>query len=355
MSAIDVEELLEPISLEAPCGEDLAYDPAFQEMLRTAEGQLEQRMGDSVKPAVEPDWRRTRALALGLFSRTKDIRVSVMLARALLHTDGLAGLSSGLMLTRRLTTDFWDCAYPQLDPDDGNDPTERVNSLLDLCGLEPVLTPLRTIPLVHSRVFGPVSVRDVEVAEGKAPPPTESAAPPMDMANVTAAFLDCELEELRGTAAALVSALNDVETIQSFVNEQVSASEAPDLAPLAGLLKEATTLVQTRLQERNDQATSETTAAGEEGKRAEPVNSAGSPSEPPSQRMSGDIHSREDVVRVLDRLCDYYARSEPSSPVPLLLQRARRLATKDFMEIVRDLAPDAVSQIETIRGPDSEP
>jgi type VI secretion system protein ImpA len=56
------------------------------------------------------------------------------------------------------------------------------------------------------------------------------------------------------------------------------------------------------------------------------------------------------VVRTLDRICGYYARNEPSSPIPLLLRRARRLVTMDFVDIVRDLAPDALAQVEALRG-----
>jgi type VI secretion system protein ImpA len=70
----------------------------------------------------------------------------------------------------------------------------------------------------------------------------------------------------------------------------------------------------------------------------------------PAPRPVGEIRSREDVVRVLERICDYYSRNEPSSPVPLLLRRAQRLATGSFMEIVRDLAPDAIKTIEQICG-----
>ena len=61
------------------------------------------------------------------------------------------------------------------------------------------------------------------------------------------------------------------------------------------------------------------------------------------------------MVRAIDRICDYYSRNEPSSPVPLLLLRARRLATGSFVDIVRDLAPDALAQIEKVCGLNNEP
>ena len=59
------------------------------------------------------------------------------------------------------------------------------------------------------------------------------------------------------------------------------------------------------------------------------------------------------MIRMLDVLCEYYKQNEPSSPVPLLLQRARRLVSMDFEGIVRDIAPDALGQVKLIRGVDT--
>ena len=48
-----------------------------------------------------------------------------------------------------------------------------------------------------------------------------------------------------------------------------------------------------------------------------------------SSPISGDIRSREDVIKVLNKICDFYAKAEPSSPVPLVLKRAARLVDMD--------------------------
>ncbi len=68
----------------------------------------------------------------------------------------------------------------------------------------------------------------------------------------------------------------------------------------------------------------------------------------------GEIASREDVIRMLDKICEYFNRYEPSSPVPFLLKRAKTLATKDFMEILLDLAPGGAEQASLIFGVHSE-
>ncbi|MHC4087924.1 MAG: type VI secretion system ImpA family N-terminal domain-containing protein [Planctomycetota bacterium] len=49
-----------------------------------------------------------------------------------MKTEGLAGLCDGLAVLRGLLERFWDNLYPQLDPDDNNDPLERINILQSL-------------------------------------------------------------------------------------------------------------------------------------------------------------------------------------------------------------------------------
>jgi type VI secretion system protein ImpA len=81
-----------------------------------------------------------------------------------------------------------------------------------------------------------------------------------------------------------------------------------------------------------------------------------SPSEMAAETTSGRapshgaIASREDAIRALDRVCEWMDRNEPSHPAPLLIRRAKRLISKNFIEIIRDLAPDGLSQVEKLAG-----
>jgi type VI secretion system protein ImpA len=63
-----------------------------------------------------------------------------------------------------------------------------------------------------------------------------------------------------------------------------------------------------------------------------------------------DIRSRKDAQRVLEKVCQYFERNEPSSPIPLLLRRAQRLMSRSFLEIVQDICPDALSRVQDIGG-----
>ena len=70
--------------------------------------------------------------------------------------------------------------------------------------------------------------------------------------------------------------------------------------------------------------------------------------------IRGAVSEDGQYLRVLDKVCEYYGRYEPSSPVPVLVRRAQRLVSKSFMEIIQDLSPDSVRQIEVISGPTEE-
>jgi type VI secretion system protein ImpA len=71
--------------------------------------------------------------------------------------------------------------------------------------------------------------------------------------------------------------------------------------------------------------------------------------------VSGAVNDRNDVVRMIDRICEYYTVNEPSSPVPLLLRRAQRLVAKSFYEILEDIAPDSMAQAKVISGKSDKP
>jgi len=53
--------------------------------------------------------------------------------------------------------------------------------------------------------------------------------------------------------------------------------------------------------------------------------------------VSGSIRSREQVVRAIDSICEYYRQVEPCSPVPFLLRRAQKLAVMDFVQALQEL------------------
>jgi type VI secretion system protein ImpA len=343
MTRIDIGSLLHPVSDDSPCGDNLEYDPAFGDLERAAQGTPERAMGNLVIPAVEPDWGDVCDKAVALFERTKDLRIAVLLLHGAVKTGGLQAFADVLTLIRNLIVDYWETVHPQLDREDNDDPTLRMNSLLVLNDRTGVVASLSRCPLVSSRALGRVSLRDIRIVAGEITAQNDEEASRLDAALVSAAFMDGDLDEIKANAEAVDAALDALQSMSEFLLDKVG-SQAPQLDPLAAELKAMKRVLAEQIGRRTGtpvDAPSDSAAAGER-----PVGAA--PAAP------GEIRSREDVVRMIERICDYYERHEPSSPVPLLLRRAKRLVAKDFMEILRDLTPDGVSQAELIGGLDRE-
>ena len=332
---IDAAKFTGPLAGDSPSGPNLEYDADFLALERAQQGKPEQVMGDTVKPAEDPDWREVRERAEALLGRARDLRVAYALTAASLKLDGLPGLAGGLSVIRQLLEGQWDTVHPQLDAEDDDDPTLRMNSLVGLAAADGLLKLLREAPLVQSKAMGRFSLRDVRIASGKMPAPANLANPPQQ-AQIDAAFLDAELDGLKASADATATASDQVSAVDKLLVDKVGSS-APELKPLVLDLNEIKRVLGEKLAARG------AAGAPSEGDASGAPQAGGSGG-------SGEVGSRDDVIRTLDRLCEYYRRFEPSSPIPLLLQRAKRLVAKDFMEIIRDMTPSGVAEAELLGG-----
>jgi type VI secretion system protein ImpA len=61
----------------------------------------------------------------------------------------------------------------------------------------------------------------------------------------------------------------------------------------------------------------------------------------PLSAQSYKVETRAQAIALLDQVQRYFRHSEPSSPVPMLCERARALAERDFMAVLRDVLPKA--------------
>ena len=339
---MDVPLLLTAVSATSPCGEDMEYDAQFLQLERDAKGQPERSMGDSILPAEPPEWRSIQQQSLDLLQRSKDLRITHFLLQSTLALQGVAGLAEVLTLINALLRQYWADLHPRLDADDDNDPTVRINALTGLT-CETNIRLLRESILTRSRTFGPVSLRAALNASGL----QSFADEQLGNQQLNAAFLDSDPEQLQATREALSAARAACEAIEQHVNDQVGSAQGVDLSALKQPLKQALQLLNQAVP--GTDSSSDPEAVSEDD--APSVDYAAAPAAP---RPTGDIATRDDVLRSLDKILAYYTRHEPSSPLPVLLNRAKNLVHADFAAIVRNLIPDGMSQFENLRGPDSE-
>lgn len=345
MNDTTIASFASALDADQPSGENLEYDAQYLALETALEGTPEVEYGGTVTPATPPDWQAVQALALALMARTRDLRVALALTRSALALQGAAGLADGLALLDWMLDQQWDTVHPQLEAEDDFDPMLRINVLAGLVAPAQLLRELRTTPLVRVKALGSFSLRDIEQARDGVRVSEDSDEDGSEQPTRTnpnligAAFSAADPGELAATATALQTARDAAQAIEAHLAQHVGVGKQLDLAPLSTLIDQALTAMR-------DYAPAP--AAGQDAEAAD----AAAPDGQVAMRQTASdvVSSRADVVRLLDRICDYYDQQEPASPIPLLLQRARRLVDKRFAELVQDLAPDGLSQLSRASG-----
>jgi type VI secretion system protein ImpA len=353
MSLLELEALLAPVSESAPAGDNLEYQPEFATLEEAALGRPERQMGSGTIPGEPPNFGILFTRSNELLRRSKDLRIAAHLTRACIDKQGFVGLHQGLALLHRLLANYWPSVHPQLDPDDGNDPMMRVSALSALISPE-VFAALRAAPLFVTQVAGPVSLRYFAIAAGEQPQPTDG--PKVDGNLLEAAFREVPLATLQNLAASLQGCRDELRGVGEAFQKGSGGMPGPDFSALDRIIHQAQNAVKPRLAARTAEANAKASAAAGNGAGTGLGGVAGNgageaiAAPEPMAGPSGVIRNRDDVVMMLDKICGYYERYEPSSPLPLLLQRCRKLAALSFIDIVKDLAPTALPQVELIGG-----
>lgn len=335
-----VDDWFEPLpDADAPCGPDLEYDNTFLELAQAATGKPETQFA----PAEPPDWRQVHDISQSLFERTRDLRVAMHWGRAHIQINGFRALAEALRLQLGLLDRFWGQLHPQPDPDDG-DAYARLNVLALLGEVDGMVGDVRNALVIQNRSIGELRVRDIEVMMGKYPPRDGETPMTRHQVEQMLAAATAQNADLPGQ---VTGALANLKSLSSLLNEHVGIERAPDVRPLHNLISMVNQLMPTA------GAGDEASADAEEGNDASPGDGSAAP-RASGKGLSGAVDSRADALRAIDMVCDYLERTEPTNPAQLLLRRARRLINKNFLQLMRELAPDALNEVARIMGVDPE-
>jgi type VI secretion system protein ImpA len=334
-----VDTWLEPLG-DPACGEDLEWDNDFLEMTQAAAGKPGTQFSDD-KDAVPPDWRAVQRLAEGLFERTRDVRVAIYWARAQVHLESAATVGDSLRLVHGLLERYWDDVHPR--PDDG-DAYARVNALNDMASAAGLLGDLRQGLVISSRSIGELRGRDVEIALGMLEPRDGESG--LSAAQIEQMLRDAVADDpkLRHFPQQAATRLGQIDEL---MRERVGYANAPDLQHLTALMTGLQGLMPADEAEAGDGA-----AGGFEEGGADDTGGAAAPRRAASRGagLAGSVDTREDALRAIDMVCAYLERTEPTNPAQFFLRRARKLVDKNFLELVRELAPESLDQVARIMG-----
>jgi len=323
--------LLTAISADHPCGEDLEDT----QLLASFDGY--RLFGQSAPLDGETDWREIRDRSLEALEKSKDFRLLAHLASAVIRTEGFAALAQTITVAAKWLEQWNAEVFPRVD----DDAILRRNALNGFGDSMAIVDGVRRAPILRHAQLGPVSIRAIEIATGHAAV-AEGESVVMDEAQLTALLTASSVEELQAARSQLDEAVTGLKAIEESMRSHGGAQAAPELESLAMPLARALKLFSDHLASRapvtgDASATAGTASDGANGASGGAV-------------AVGAIRSRQDVTRALDAVSAFYRANEPSSPIPLLIERAKRLVAKDFLEVLAELAPEALAPAKAASG-----
>jgi type VI secretion system protein ImpA len=170
---------------------------------------------------------------------------------------------------------------------------------------------------------------------------------------IDAAVQDSTVEYLIQTLSALTSSLDALNQLEKFVTEQVGVGNAPSFAELRHFLKDSKALL-LDWHERRGIGQEEELATEQESNEKNAQGETGGSTGKSTKSVLSEINNNQDVIKALTLICEYYKKHEPSSPVPIFLERAMRLVGKSFMDVLKDIAPSGIDEVKIFRGAQNE-
>jgi type VI secretion system protein ImpA len=322
-------ELLDAISAEHPCGESLEDT----QLLASFDGYG--LFGRSAPLSGEIDWRDIRDRSLEAMQKSKDFRLLTHLASAVVRTDGFAEFVQTLTVGARWLDSWIETVFPLVD-EDGILRRSALNGFADRMA---VVDGVRRAPILVHRQLGSVSMRDIEIVTGHLIP-AEGETGAVSAEQLEGLFAATSVEELRALHDQLNEAVTSLKSMETAVSLRSGAQAAPDFStlavPLARTLKRVSDHLATRPDAAAEATPGATTTGGAEAAAAVVA--------------VGTVRNRQDATRALDAVAAFFRTNEPSSPIPLLIERAKRLVAKDFLEVLAELAPEALGPAKAASG-----
>jgi type VI secretion system protein ImpA len=338
---VDLQALLRPLSADTPCGVDLDASDSADAFLKYrvfgSKVRLETRFEKQLGPDVS--WREVRARAEEELAKSKDLRVLAHLAASVVRLDSLESLTVTLEAAAGWLETYWDSVYPRLD----GDFAPRCNALSGFADRMAIVDAVRRRPFLSHKELGTCSYRDIEIAVGGTA--QDASGETVDPAAVLGLIQAVSLEDLTALEATVSRARGALQSFESHFLKATDAAMVPDVAPLATLFDKMRQTLQKELAPRLAAAPPAQAVA------ADAAHGAPAPDNKGVAVVSiGSIASRQDALRALDAVGEFFRRNEPASPVPLFVERAKRMITMDFMQLLEEIVPDAVEHAKAAAG-----
>lgn len=363
---MELDLFLAPVAGANPSGTELRNDARFHAIERMVEPAARAVRQHSIRSGgtgvANVDWSGALDQAGDLAATGRDLRLLVIVVRALVNNESFAGLAAGLGLLTGTVRQFWDTVHPELRPNPSvkEAAQRRINALLQMqnpdtgvmCDLDfgLVLTPRGLPPVSGGDLAACALTASAYVAEafsgiGAKETAEAMAAHEARVQRVTTALrdqADRQADRLAEVRAGLADSRARLAELEAALTERVGENGVkfsfPDIDRFLSRANQTLGSIQ-----------GGTAESGVAMSDAAP-GAAAAPASMPAAAIPGRVNSREDVEKLLGLIIDYYDRTEPSSPIPHMAKRMKKMVPMNFLQLMEELAPSGMKEFKTVAG-----
>ncbi len=373
---MNAEPFLRPVEGTEPSGAELKHLPGFlaiDAMLEPAARRNRIDSNGEINQTAPVDWTKVVADAEKLASTGRDIRLLVIVARAWTNQEGFAGLAAGCELISDALLAHWENIHPELRdrPDKAMAAKGREGAIRDMENREDgILGDLEMNAVLAPRGFD--AVRGSELAQSALSDYEYMQIGTGGMSAEEKAAHSAAHAQLQGRVQTALLATRDV--TEDAIEGLIGQIEAADHARVAletayskaggfenggGCRLSALETFLSRCRKAMD-AVGDAPVEAPAPTGGEPMTQNPAPAGAPAPAaasggaMPGQLASRKDVEQCIDLIIEFYERTEPSSPIPHLAQRMRRMVPMDFMQLIEEVAPGGVKDFKNVAGVDDK-
>lgn len=347
-AVLDIEKLLAPIPGDNAGGTDLRADPSPVSDYytirdgRKAASDAERRIDQGDLDGTPPDWRLVKDRGTKVLAeKSKDLEIVAYLIEALTRLNGFAGIRDGFRVATGLLDRFWDHLYPV--PED-TDVESRFSHVLWLSGIDragTLIVPIAKIPLTADSSSGQFTLSDYHQGQATAKiPDAKARQKKIDEGAITVEAIQ------RAVASSPPKFYGDLvediaESLAEFDRFCATLAAKSGYDPPSSDLRSAITsfldVVKDIAKDRIPKAAPAAAAPAVETV-ADPAASAGVPVA--SAPRAGEILTRDDALHNLEKIAEYFRKSEPHSIIPYALDQIANWGRMSLPDLLAELIPD---------------
>ena len=354
---VDVAALVAPLDSGDGAGEDLRQDyspSSIYQKLRDAraEARAEERARDSEgegETAPAEGWRQVRSLAVeALGTRTKDFEIAAWLTEALVRQEGLPGLSAGARVLAGLLEQHWDAGFPQPDEDGLEGRSAPLGGLAGGDTDGTVMQALRRAPLFRRTSGEGFSIYQYEASADTAGISDETRREQrFSQGVIPLETVETEAKFDRPGLRAMAAMARETRAAWQLFQDQLDARfgyDAPPTRRVAEVL-ERMAEVAVLLGGAADTPIGEMSPSGmEDGAAAaagQPAAAAGGVMAVPG---SFSLANREQALRTLEQLAEFFQKTEPHSFLAYTLTDAARRGRMTLPDLLAEVLQDETAR-----------